>query len=316
MPADQGERRLVVRSEPESVRGFREEHPIGLSPADHGGGQLALRLGQARQGDVAIRVHPGRSPNRRRHAASPAHVAQPHRMSADRGDADHAFAQRHLRPRAADRIPPTGQGGQAAFGRVHGENHRTGEAEIGDQALKGAIHHGVGVAFGADGGAQARGLGQPFLGPQMELGRRGEGRGRRSRQRTASLDAIELGAPEAHDLAGALLAADGAQLRGHAVEQVAFDQRGFMDEIQRELCAGAAAHDDDRRAPGSLHVRGCLREELVGQGDVAVVDQIDLGQVGHVRHALGVQGRHDRGNDAFEAVANAGQCDHDRAADS
>lgn len=108
---------------------------------------------------------------------------------------------------------------------------------------------------------------------------------------------------------------DAGELGLHVLEQRAFRLRAQIFELQTVM---RGRHGVDHLHHGAgigqdVLARGV--EELEGQGDMRIVDIMDLGQIGDVRRAVRCAGRDHRGYGALEAVAElAERGSHDRAA--
>ncbi len=81
----------------------------------------------------------------------------------------------------------------------------------------------------------------------------------------------------------------------------------FEHQREAELRVGGRVDQQHRRSRVLDEVARCLREELVRQRDVLVVDVPDPGQVGDVRDAGSRRRRDHRGHGALEAETQVGQ---------
>lgn len=113
--------------------------------------------------------------------------------------------------------------------------------------------------------------------------------------------AEDIGAPQPHDLGHADLRAARLELQGDPVEQRSGIDGAHEADVEQELVAREAIDEDQRDMRVGTHIRRRLGEELVGEGDMLLIDPYHMGQVGNVRHAIGRSGGDDGGDDALEA---------------
>ena len=241
-------------------------------------------------------------------------VPDPHRLGAGRGHADDAFADAHLRPDTLGRVPDARDRVQPLARLVEQHEQRVLVPEQLRQARQRRAHERVEIGTAGEARAElARGgtaaprrtrasLTEPTSRPIACIGqvdRRGNQvelrpRGRR---RAAQLE----------DVLHAGERSDRVDVTPEPFEQRAPPLRPLVREEQPVAVVTQRVDDDDGRPRVLGEVARRLREELVRQRDVLVVDHVHAREVGDVGHTVGRRGRDLGRDDAFEAGLDVAQ---------
>ena len=222
-------------------------------------------------------------------------VPHPHRRAPRRGHPDDPLADPHLRADARLRVAMARDRVETRALLVEQEEQRVLEAEQLRQPVERCLDEGVEIGTPAQAGAQ--------LPERDRVAARTLDARRGAFQRRVLLDphhAVHVGRAELEDVLHPRERRDRLDVTGEAVEHRAPTLRALVPQLQAVLLV--ARRDDHHARPRILgQVARGLREELVRQGDVLVVDVMDLGEMGDVRCAVGGRGRDDGRDRALEA---------------
>ena len=100
---------------------------------------------------------------------------------------------------------------------------------------------------------------------------------------------------------------DARQSRAHPLEERPGGLGAQVADEQPRLGSSARIRHQDARERIHQHVGPGLAEELPGQGDVPLVEVMDIREIRDVRRAVRGACRDHRGNAAFQRVAERGQ---------
>ena len=304
----QRQRLFVIVVEGVASFGFDEEHPHKPRPTQHRHRQLAARLGQRRQRDRRDSLAACGLSNGRGITLAAPEVADAQRPPARRGEPRRALAHRNFRAEAECRVTAAGDGAEPCPLAVRYQHHGVAIAEQSLQFGQSAVEHQLGVNLCRNRAADSCCGNEVMV---LWLAGLPSARHRRPGDRPAIFDLVDIEAAQLHDLAHALLGAGDREMSGDTVEQLAFADRIGETQLQNVLLPGAAVDHHHGRHAAVADILRCLGEELVGECHMALVDIVNMRQVGNVGHAPGIGGGHNRRDDTLEGVANVPKADHD-----